>query len=554
MGISVAKTFGRSNCFTRYYENEFSLKSFGYSVHSGSLKTVTGALMAKITLADKVRRNLERRNWSLKTVIAVVLFTMICLTFVFISDLRHPGMGAEGLGSVATVNNRYITAADLNEEVARLERSYSGFLGGNIGEMQRQFLQQQGLEFLIQSELLSQYAEKNGIFASDEEIRQMIMTELPYFQENGQFRRERYEMILSANRMTPADFEGKLRKDRKIQHLRQVFELSSTPMTMEKMRDAELEKTQVKYQYVKLDKTQSAQKLNISDSEVAERLKNPEFAKRVNDHFAAHAKEYDQPEQVRAAHILIKIDKNLPDSESKAKAKIEDIKKRLAKEDFGAIASRESEDLGSKTKKGDLGFFGHGAMVPEFEQAAFAQKVNEVGEPVKSEFGYHLIKVLEKKPAVQASLESFRPKVAKEMIAEEKFDGAAKNLEAQMMAGNAAEVDATLKSLGLTWQETPFIGLGADVIPGLDSPEALKAASELSPSKRQSPLVRDGAQKWIVRLKDIKQVASTDTPVASAKDRTKERGVDRMTRWVDQIKKSAKIERHLAVGTKNPQL
>jgi peptidyl-prolyl cis-trans isomerase D len=500
--------------------------------------------MAKSTLADTVKRTFQGKSFNFKTFTALILFGIICLTFVFFNDMGR-GLGG-GLGSVATVNNRFITAADLAEEVTRLERSYSGFLGGNMGEMQRQFLQQQGLEFLIQGELLSQYAEKNGIYASDEEIRQIIMTELPYFQENGQFRRERYEAILNANRMTPAGFEEKLRKDRKVQHLRQVFELSSSPMNLEKSHAKELEKTQIKYQFVKLDKAQVAQKMSLSESEVTEKLKDPAFAKRVEDFFTTNSKEYDQAEEVRAAHILIKFDKDVPDSEAKSKAKIEAIQKRLAKEDFGKVAAEVSEDLGSKVKKGDLGFFTKGRMVPEFEAAAFGQKVGEVSSPVRSEFGYHLIKVLEKKEAKTATVDQFRSKIARQLINEERFDTQIKVLEEQMKENKVSEMETTLKNLGLSWQETGFVGLGADKIPGLDSPEALKATTELNPGRKMSHLVRDGGQKWIVKIKEItnKDLASTDM------EAQKERGTERLTRWVDQIKKTAKIERHFAADGK----
>lgn len=89
-------------------------------------------------------------------------------------------------------------------------------------------------------------------------------------------------------------------------------------------------------------------------------------------------------EQVWARHILVK-------DEATAKA----VEDRLAKgEDFATVAKEVSTDTGSATKGGDLGWFGKGAMVPEFEAAAFSQKVGEIGQPVKSQFGYHIIQVL----------------------------------------------------------------------------------------------------------------------------------------------------------------
>lgn len=500
--------------------------------------------MSKPSLAEKIKKSLERKNWNFKTFTAMILFGVICLVFVFFNDFGL--RSGDGLGTVATVNNRYISALDLDEEVARLERSYSGFLGGNIGEMQRQFLRQQGLEFLVQSELMSQYAEKNGIFASDEEIRQIIMTELPYFQENGQFRRERYEAILSANRMTPAGFEEKLRKDRKIQQLRQAFELSSSPLELEKKKNQELDGTQVQYQYVKLDRTEAGNKIPVNDAEAVEQLKNPEFLKRVQDFFAANSKSYDQVEEVNAAHILIKVDKDVPGSEEKAKAKITEIAQRAEKEDFGKLAATLSEDLGSKAKKGEMGFFSKGKMVPEFENVAFSLPVGKISEPVKSDFGYHLIKVVGKKEAKSASFEQFQTQIAKQLVAEERYDALVRSLEESMKSSQTAEVESALKKIGFAWSETPAVALGAEAIPGLDSPEALRAAADLSPTRRESHLVRDGAQKWIIRLKAINQKAViTDSDKASP---ARDRANDRLGRWVDQLRKIAKIERNLPAG------
>jgi parvulin-like peptidyl-prolyl isomerase len=131
-----------------------------------------------------------------------------------------------------------------------------------------------------------------------------------------------------------------------------------------------------------------------------------EIAKSVNvdeadarKYFEAHKAEF---EQVRARHILIRVQgspaavrpgqKDLTEAEALAKA--QDLRKRIqAGEDFAGLARQESDDTGSGANGGDLGFFRRGQMVPSFEQAAFALQPGELSEPVKSPFGYHLIKV-----------------------------------------------------------------------------------------------------------------------------------------------------------------
>ena len=132
-------------------------------------------------------------------------------------------------------------------------------------------------------------------------------------------------------------------------------------------------------------------------SQLAEGLKVDEADERA--FFDGHRQDY---EQVRARHILIRAagspsavepgKKELSDAEALAKA--QEIRKKLAAgSDFAALAAQESDDPGSKDKGGDLNFFKHGQMVPAFDQAAFSLKVGEISEPVKTQFGYHIIKV-----------------------------------------------------------------------------------------------------------------------------------------------------------------
>ncbi|HXJ43848.1 MAG TPA: peptidylprolyl isomerase [Bryobacteraceae bacterium] len=147
----------------------------------------------------------------------------------------------------------------------------------------------------------------------------------------------------------------------------------------------------------------------------------------VKAYYAAHINEY---ESVKARHILIRVKgAPMPGAEGKpelddaqALAKAEEIRKKLVSGgDFAAIAKAESDDTGSGAQGGDLGEFRHGMMVPPFEEAAFKQKVGDVGEPVKSPFGYHIIKVEEHKSKtldeVRGDIEkAMRPEMAKKAV------------------------------------------------------------------------------------------------------------------------------------------
>jgi parvulin-like peptidyl-prolyl isomerase len=142
----------------------------------------------------------------------------------------------------------------------------------------------------------------------------------------------------------------------------------------------------------------------------------------VRKYYEAHRSEF---EQVHARHILIRVQgspspvrpgqKDL--TEEEALAKVQDLRKRiLAGEDFAKLAREESDDSGSGANGGDLGSFRHGQMVPTFEQAAFAMQPGDLSEPVKSPFGYHLIKVEAKE---SKSFEEVRPEMERRMRPEQ---------------------------------------------------------------------------------------------------------------------------------------
>ncbi|MBR1609097.1 MAG: peptidylprolyl isomerase [Kiritimatiellae bacterium] len=128
---------------------------------------------------------------------------------------------------------------------------------------------------------------------------------------------------------------------------------------------------------------------------------------------AAHPDATNIPERVRASHILVKVDAGASEEEAAAaKAKIDSLRERaLAGEDFAALAA-ENSDCPSKARGGDLGEFGHGQMVREFDVAAFAQPVGEIGEPVKTQFGWHIIKVTDKIPAKTVAFEDVKEELA----------------------------------------------------------------------------------------------------------------------------------------------
>ncbi|MBW1947560.1 MAG: peptidylprolyl isomerase [Deltaproteobacteria bacterium] len=133
----------------------------------------------------------------------------------------------------------------------------------------------------------------------------------------------------------------------------------------------------------------------------------------IETYYKGHKDEFTSPESVKASHILLKVPKGADDKAwEEAESKAEDIKKKLENgEDFAKLAKKYSDDPGSRDKGGDLGFFTKGRMVPEFESAAFSLKPGELSDPVKTEFGYHIIEVKEKKAASTKTLQAVQAQI-----------------------------------------------------------------------------------------------------------------------------------------------
>ena len=249
---------------------------------------------------------------------------------------------------VAVVNGVVITQADFDREMSVVQHRLTS-RGKPLSNPKLSEIRKEVLENLIDRELLYQESQKEKIQVDEAAVNKQLVTLKKRFPNEAEFK-----TALSKANLTEGTVKSQLKREMATQQL--------------------IEK-------------EFGQKITVSDKE-------------TKAYYHNHLDSFKQPEQVHASHILIKVDPQADESQkAEARKKLEKVREELKKgEDFATLAKEFSQGP-SSAKGGDLGYFSRGQMVKPFEDAAFALKPGEVSDIVETKFGYHLIKVTEKKPA-----------------------------------------------------------------------------------------------------------------------------------------------------------
>ncbi len=271
------------------------------------------------------------------------------------------------------------------------------------------------MDSLIDTLLVSQEAKKLGLGVLPEEVAARIYS-MPAFQHEGRFFREKYLSLLNYSRITPEEFEAEQAQSIQTVKMHQL------------LRDSVLvTESEVRAYYRSRSRRIKLQVAGFHWKKYQLGLQIP--AKRVEDYYQSHREEYDQPEEVQAAHILIRVNADATEEEKlTAKLKLENLKSEIEKgRPFAEMAKEYSDDPGSAAQGGDLGYFRRGAMVKPFEEAAFALKPGALSQIVETPFGFHLIKVTKRREAKKSTLAGVRGKILKILKEQEAKRQAQKN-------------------------------------------------------------------------------------------------------------------------------
>lgn len=422
-----------------------------------------------MSFTEKLRRTLlgqsKAGQGGAKKWVAIVIFGAIIVVFALFG-INPDKYGQTNGGVAATVNHEAISISEFRQEVENRERNLR-MQFGDLPEQQRKAasdrIRAEALDTLIQKEIYYQQAQAMGIVIPDAKVQETILS-YPILQDNGRFKRERYDMFLQQYGMTPRSFEQSIRKDMMIQTMQNLFIGASTPTQEEIRRNRMLANQKVNLRFAEISKDELANPAFVSGGDVEKFLaKNKD---QVEKYYNDNKVEFTHEASVKTRHILMRPNEKRDDAAT-AKA-IADVAKQATASNFAILAAQHSEDPGSKAKGGELPeFSNNGSMIKEFADAAFGAPVGKVTGPVKTQYGYHLILVEKKQDAKTETLAEAQTKIARKLIARQKETEIAGELRKMVEKGNKGEVESMVSKAGAKWQDTGEFDLSSSFIPKL---------------------------------------------------------------------------------------
>lgn len=495
-----------------------------------------------------MRRSFQQLKWVLWFVV------LIFVAFVFVDWGMGRVRGDKATsGEIASIQGQPITAVDFDRQYRQTEERYRQMYKGNWSPSlaRAMDLPNQVLNGMIDRRMLLEAARHSGLRVSDAELAERLQA-LPAFQRNGQFvGASEYASVLASYGLTVDQFERGYREDMMIEKFNALV-AASLVVPEEKLKsrfEAQSEKAKIEYVLVPPGKLASTPAAAPTDADLKafydqnkELFREPEQRKlkyliveqaklrekmkpspaEIQAYYNAHSGDFPVPERVHAAHILIKVAKDAkPAEDAAARKKAEDLLARAKKgEDFAALARQFSEDPGSKANGGDLPPFGHGAMVPPFEQAAFAMSPGEIRGPVRSDFGYHVIKLLAKLPAGNQTLAEATPRIASLLTQEQVKAAVQRRAEDLAKKIGKSASDEDLRKLAddvVSFDATDWVSAQGQV-PGIGyAPGFLKAAFALKKGEISPQPIPTPRGPALVKVADIKPPGLADFADARAK-------------------------------------
>jgi len=432
-------------------------------------------------MLDFMRRQRSTLKWVWVILIFIFSVTLVTLYIPF-GDLPNISI----TNDVASIGGDTISGREFQSAY----RNYVDRMRGQITpEMMRSFhFERQIMDALVERHVITEEAKRIGLGVTPAEIEQKIL-ENPVFRENGAFiGRSRYQALLAQNNLSIDEFESGVGNEILTDKLKSFITASVGVNDKDAEEEYKRRNEKAKLDYFVIDANKLESKVTVSEQDQRDYFdKNkakytvPEKRKakyiffealklrpetkvtddELRNYYDQHKEEYTLPERIRAQHILFKTQGKSPEEIEKIKEKARGVLDRAKKgEDFASLAKQFSEDS-TAASGGDLGDFGRGQMVPEFERTAFGLGVGAISDLVQTQFGVHIIKVNSKQERRERPFEelkeAIRP-IVETRKAEQRASELAQQAAVELVSNK--DLDAVSKKFNGQIKETPLMEPG----------------------------------------------------------------------------------------------
>ncbi|MGD9600398.1 MAG: SurA N-terminal domain-containing protein [Gammaproteobacteria bacterium] len=370
--------------------------------------------------------------------VAAVIIFFLCLTFAVWGVESYLTAAREVV--VAEIDGEEVLLQEYQATLQRLRQRAQAELGEAFDPTawDDEATKLQALEFLVENKVLGQNVDHARLKITTDQLASYLKSS-PSFQVDGKFSAERYQQITSMLGFDEQSYEIQARRDLALQQLRAGIVGSAfvTPAEIAKVEQLRAQTRDIAFAVI--PPTEPAQEV-VSDEDARRHFESRKENYRVEDkvaleyielklgdlmarvaptkeeltqYYESHKADFTVEEQRNANHILVQLEAGAaPEQDAAARKKAEEMRELvLGGREFEEVAKEFSDDIGSRSEGGATGLFGRGVMAPEFEEAVFSMKVGEISEPVKTSFGYHVIKVAEIKPGGVTSFDEARADV-----------------------------------------------------------------------------------------------------------------------------------------------
>lgn len=393
-------------------------------------------------------------------------------------------------GYVAIVDGEEIPRREFEQALRDQHERMRDMMGGNLDSSMLDSFEVRSsvLETLIQQRLLHREAVNNGFTVLDSQLVNTIR-DIPAFQKDNSFSNEQYQEMLSAQGINPPIFESRVRQELLLQQLLDGYSENGFVSSTVAKRVMYLSEVQREVSQVQIDPDQFLSQVIPSEAEINEyydlhrndfflperarveyvvlslealAANEPVSEEAIKSYFDEYQAEFSQPEERQASHILISAAADAPDDEKQAaRDKAEDVLERVLHdpEQFVDLAKEFSDDPGSALQGGNLGFFGRGVMVKAFEDEIFQMQPDEISGVVETDFGFHIIKLVDVKEARTPDLETVHEQIENKLklqMVGSVFGEAAEDFS-NIVYEQSDNLEAVAEQFELTIQESDWI-------------------------------------------------------------------------------------------------